>query len=284
MLCIRLCNRGCSECVDETTGSLMLRYPHGEDPTVGLRRVLLRCRTGTDTVQQGQRSVQHKNFIMKISRTVAQPSPARYAQRMQRRVPSGDKKLIQIVDAALEDTARRSQGWLVCRKGCTTCCIGVFPINQLDVARLQRGLQELQLHDPQRAEAIRQRAREAVERLSRDFPGNPKTGLLGETTKERERFETFGNHEPCPALDLDEGTCDLYKSRPMTCRVFGPPVRVEAGGLGVCELCYQAASEQEVAACEMIPDPQHLEPGLVKQVEKTSGRHGDTIIAFCLAA
>ena len=41
----------------------------------------------------------------------------------------------------------------------------------------------------------------------------------------------------------------------MTCRVFGPPVRSE-GGLGVCELCFQGASEEAVAACEMVPDPE----------------------------
>ena len=52
------------------------------------------------------------------------------------------------------------------------------------------------------------------------------------------------------------------KSRPMTCRVFGPPVRSE-GGLGVCELCFQGASSEEIAACEMIPDPDHLEDDLL---------------------
>ena len=31
---------------------------------------------------------------------------------------------------------------------------------------------------------------------------------------------------------------------------FGPPVRSE-GGLGVCELCYHGASDQQIAACEM---------------------------------
>ena len=34
------------------------------------------------------------------------------------------------MDAALDDAKQRSKGWLVCRKGCTACCIGVFAINQ----------------------------------------------------------------------------------------------------------------------------------------------------------
>jgi NitT/TauT family transport system permease protein len=48
-------------------------------------------------------------------------------------LPPGDQQLVQIVDAALADTARRSGDWLVCHPGCTQCCIKAFAINQLDV-------------------------------------------------------------------------------------------------------------------------------------------------------
>jgi len=201
------------------------------------------------------------------------------------RFPScGDQKLVQIVDAALADAKQRSGDWLACRKGCTPCCIGVFRINQLDRARLERGLSELAVRDPGRAEAVRTRARRAVARLRQEFPGDPATGLLGRTKRERQRFEDFANQEPCPALDPVEGSCDLYAFRPMTCRTFGPPVRVANGGLGVCELCYEGRSEQEIAGCEMIPDPDDLESRLLHEVEEGTGRRGDTIVAFALAA
>jgi Fe-S-cluster containining protein len=194
----------------------------------------------------------------------------------------GDQNLIQIVDAALSDVTRRSGHWLACRPGCTQCCIGVFAINQLDAARLQRGLRKLEAEVPERGAAIRQRAREAVSRLSENFPGNPATGILGDSEECVEAFENFGNDEPCPALDPQSGLCELYDARPMTCRVFGPPVRSEAG-LGVCELCFQGASSEEIAECEMIPDPDRLEDDLLAGVEKKTGQHGDTIVAFCLA-
>jgi hypothetical protein len=69
----------------------------------------------------------------------------------------------------------------------------------------------------------------------------------------------------------------------MTCRVFGPPVRSE-DGLGVCELCFNGATDEEIAACEMKPDPDDLESALLQQLENTTGIHGNTIIAFCLAS
>jgi hypothetical protein len=69
---------------------------------------------------------------------------------------------------------------------------------------------------------------------------------------------------------------------PMTCRVFGPPVRSE-DGLGVCELCYEGATVEEIAACEMKPDPDDLEFALLKTIEDNTEVRGNTIIAFCLS-
>src|SRR5271167_770972 len=118
----------------------------------------------------------------------------RYPRRMpSRRLPSGDGALIQIVDAALDDATRRSGEWLVCRPGCTQCCVGVFAINQLDSVRLQRGLADLEKTDPKRAARIRLRARNSMQRLASEFPGDAKTGVLDagvfeEGSEAEERF------------------------------------------------------------------------------------------------
>jgi Fe-S-cluster containining protein len=197
-----------------------------------------------------------------------------------RRVPTGDKALIQIVDAALADASRRSGEWLACRPGCTQCCVGVFAINQLDVARLRQGLNRLERTDRIRAQRIRERAQASIQRLSAEFPGNAKTGVLDEGPDAEERFAEFANDEPCPVLDPETGLCDLYAARPMTCRTFGPPVRSD-GGLGVCELCFHSASDEQIAACEMIPDPGDLESRLLQKLEATTrGPRGRTIVAF----
>jgi len=196
--------------------------------------------------------------------------------------PNGDQKLIQIVDSALADAARRSGNWLACRRGCTQCCIGAFSINQLDALRLRRGLADLEARTPKRAAAVRQRAREAVKRLSKGFPGDPSSGLLDDGEEAEQRFADFANDEPCPVLDPKTGLCELYESRPMTCRAFGPPVRSD-DGLGVCELCFQGATDKEIAACEMDPDPNDLESTLLEKLENSTGTRGNTIVAFCLA-
>ena len=190
-----------------------------------------------------------------------------------------DADLVQIVDAATADAARRSGSWLKCRLGCTQCCIGVFAITQLDALRLREGLQALERSDPARATAVRLRAEQSRLRLSAQFPGDLATGILDESAQDQ--FENFANEEPCPALDAGTGACDLYSARPTTCRVFGPPIRSE-DGIGVCELCFDGASEKEILAAELNMDWAPIEDSLNVEAEERAGRHGQTIVAFAL--
>ena len=67
----------------------------------------------------------------------------------------------------------------------------------------------------------------------------------------------------------------------MTCRTFGPPVRSE-GGLGVCELCFHGATDEQIAACEMVVDPDDLESKLVGKLEQTRGLRGQTVVAYAV--
>jgi Fe-S-cluster containining protein len=194
-----------------------------------------------------------------------------------------EPELIQIVNAALADAFKKSSQWLACKPGCSQCCHGVFAINQLDARRLRRGLAELEAQDPERAGFLRKRALETVARLSEDYPGDPVSGVLDEddTDEAAKRWDDFANEEPCPALDPATGKCELYEFRPVICRTFGPAMKTD-GDLGHCELCFVGASDEEVAAHEMNPDPNNLEAALVEELQKTTGESGETIIAFAL--
>ena len=195
--------------------------------------------------------------------------------------PRGDPDLIQIVDASLAESARRAGPWLVCHPGCTQCCYGAFAINSLDASRLHTGMEALRATDPAAAQAIEDRARTWAAHYGADFPGNPQTGTLGTTEEDKEKFEDFANEAPCPALDPAAGVCGVYAWRPMTCRVFGPPVRTaeseDIKALGHCELCFHGATAEQVAACEM-PVPHEFEAELLNEI----GSQAETIVAFAL--
>jgi Fe-S-cluster containining protein len=194
--------------------------------------------------------------------------------------------LTQIVDSALADAARRSGPHLVCKPGCTQCCVGVFPIAHEDAARLREGLALLTQTDPERAAAIQSRVQQSLTRLDPWFPGDIATGILAEDYEAAILFEEFANDEVCPVLDPATGTCDLYQHRPILCRTFGPPMRAEGDdgeiNLGTCELCYIHASTEEIAACELDPAIPGLEEASNEAFNTAHGLHGETLIAYSL--
>ena len=198
-------------------------------------------------------------------------------------LPSGDRQLLHILDTAWADSARRSGAHLACRLGCTQCCHGAFAINGLDVARLRAGMEQLRSTDPALAAAIETRAHSWITQFAADFPGDPATGNLGASESDQAAFDDFANEAACPALDPATGACSVYAWRPMTCRVFGPPVRMapddnEAQSpLGCCELCFTTATDEEVAACEM-PVPHELEESLLDQLNDEAA----TVVAYAL--
>ena len=190
--------------------------------------------------------------------------------------------LVQIVDIAVADAYRRGVHHLVCKPGCTQCCIGVFPIAHEDAARIREGLATLEQTDPERAARIRTRISESLTRLDPWFPGDLATGILNEDHEAAILFEEFANDEPCPVLDPTTGTCDLYKHRPILCRTFGPPMRTEEGNLATCELCFIHASTEEIAACELDPTIPAQEEASNEAFNASHNLHGQTLIAYAL--
>lgn len=197
-------------------------------------------------------------------------------------LPPGDAQLVKIMDAAFADAAARAGSWLACRPGCTQCCHGTFAINALDAERLRTGMTTLQRESPDLFASLIRRAQDWLEQHGAGFPGDLSTGVLGTTDDELARFEDYANEAACPALDPHTGRCDVYAWRPMTCRVFGPPVRLgQDNELGCCELCFNGASEPQILACEM-PVPHDVEAALLEEVASRSGASPETLVGFAL--
>jgi Fe-S-cluster containining protein len=194
-----------------------------------------------------------------------------------------DRAFVALIDGAFADAAVRSGPHLLCRPGCAQCCIGAFAIGPADALRLRGGLAALQREDPERAARVRGRAAASWSRLATQFPGNANSGALDldGDCEPSESFEGFANDEPCPALDPAHGTCDLYSSRPQTCRVFGPPI-ASGEGYGVCELCFHGASPQEIADAAIASPADNLAINLDQAAIGAGEPSGATIVAFVL--
>jgi Fe-S-cluster containining protein len=205
------------------------------------------------------------------------------AGRAEARFWTQDGAFVALVDGAFADAASRSGPHLLCREGCTQCCIGVFAIGPADALRLKQGLASLKQEDPARAIRVQQRAAASWSRLKAQFPGDAASGLL-HTDREGEpaaEFADFANDEPCPVLDPEHGSCDLYASRPQTCRLFGPPVATPEG-YGVCELCFHHATGQEIADAAIAAPSAEISAALDLTAVAAGEPAGSTIVAFVL--
>jgi len=196
-----------------------------------------------------------------------------------------DRRFLARLDAAMDRARHLAGARFGCGPGRDECCRGPFPINRLDARRLQRGLAELAARDPARAAALRRRAAEAVLQLDADFPGEARSGLLRDADAP-DAQEFFARHAqlPCPALDPERRTCELYASRPWTCRTYGPPLRVGDEKLPACPHCFAPCSARDTEALRVEPDPEGLEDALLDQLrrqERADAR--ETLVAHALA-
>ena len=124
-------------------------------------------------------------------------------------------------------------GEVPCRLGCTSCCIGPFPITLLDVQTLQQGLADL---PPDHSQRMVQRAAEQTDAMEAAFPQLTDTTLLDRwSDQEIDRLVTEFHDRPCPALEAD-GRCGLYDYRPLVCRSMGIPTEHHGLAYGACEV------------------------------------------------
>ncbi|HEV8202086.1 MAG TPA: YkgJ family cysteine cluster protein [Candidatus Polarisedimenticolia bacterium] len=193
-----------------------------------------------------------------------------------------DADLTGAVDTAVARAARVAGPALVCRPGCSECCIGPFPITRLDAWRLREGLEALQQSDSARAARILERARAAVEALRDGFPGDAGCGLLQGDEEAEDRFLERHSELPCPVLDPATQTCELYAHRPVSCRTYGPPVRFNGQDLPPCRLCFTTSEPQQIEAARVEPDKAKLERAILDRLKRDDGESRETLIAWAV--
>jgi Fe-S-cluster containining protein len=120
---------------------------------------------------------------------------------------------------------------LPCRRGCSHCCLGLFPITLLDQQELQRGLQLL---PQEQRRAIEDTATLQVKKIEESVPKLIRNRFIDywpdpDIDSLVERFRAL----PCPALNSD-GSCGLYAFRPLACRSMGIPSKTEGTVQGAC--------------------------------------------------
>jgi Fe-S-cluster containining protein len=196
---------------------------------------------------------------------------------------SADEGLLAAFDSAMAKAVELAGHHLVCRAGCTDCCVGPFDITVLDAARLLRGLEDLRRVDGEGARLAVAAAARQWALLVPHFPGERETAELAEDEAAREALFSSFAHLPCPLLD-DNGSCRLYAHRPLSCRSFGYPARLGWELLDPCPLNFTTATCEEIERAGVAFDPADLEGKLLAAVAAAGSSTGDTVVCAVLAS
>jgi Fe-S-cluster containining protein len=129
------------------------------------------------------------------------------------------RQLLGRIDDWFAGCVARSGEQIACRQGCCGCCRGLFEISLLDAALLQTGFAELAA--PVK-EQVLTGARSRVAVLQQRWPEFQPPYILNHLPDDGWQNMPEDDLTPCPLLGKD-GSCLVYESRPMTCRLHGLP-------------------------------------------------------------
>lgn len=144
------------------------------------------------------------------------------------------RELLNEVDTWFRRCSLAAGEQIACQRGCSACCRGLFDITLLDAFLIKDGFDRL----PQK---VRERplelARHRLEIIRCRWPDFAAPYLLnGYPEEEWDEVMPEDDETPCSLLG-DDGTCLIYDSRPMTCRLHGIPMVDDSGEILFDEWC-----------------------------------------------
>jgi Fe-S-cluster containining protein len=115
---------------------------------------------------------------------------------------------------------------IICARGCSECCRGLFDITLLDALYLREGFDLL----PEATqESVRTKASARLDTLTAAFPAFIPPWTINHIPEfEWDAMMPEEDDTPCPLLS-DDGHCLVYDHRPMTCRLNGIPLIDSSG-------------------------------------------------------
>lgn len=131
--------------------------------------------------------------------------------------------LVAEVDTVFAKVAEQHPECVTCEKGCSECCNALFDLSLVEAMYLNEQFRET-FGDGEVRSRIVERANEADRKsykLKRQAYKDSQAGVDTQTILEniaRQRLR-------CPLLGEDDA-CELYRNRPITCRLYGIPTAI----------------------------------------------------------
>jgi len=133
--------------------------------------------------------------------------------------------LVDEAEEAFHRVAEEHGDLIRCRLHCSDCCHAVFGLFLIEAAYLREHVEQLERHAMDALLARCEKADRDMEKLQKMLEAFEDDPRMQHYTLAKERVR-------CPLLD-DEDECVLYHRRPITCRLYGIPTRIQ-GKARVC--------------------------------------------------
>ena len=128
-------------------------------------------------------------------------------------------------DEAFRKMEKEHGTCIKCERHCTDCCHAVFGLFLIEAAYLKQQFDQLDSEGKKEALLRCNESDRALKRLEKTLQVHENDPQMQVYTMARERVG-------CPLLS-DKKDCVLYSHRPITCRVYGMPTRIQ-GKARVC--------------------------------------------------
>ena len=140
--------------------------------------------------------------------------------------------LVDKADRAFKEMKEAYAPNIMCKRHCSDCCHAVFGLFLIEAAFVKQQFDEL--HKEKRKAALlrcseTEKGLRRLEKMLKQFENDPNMQAY---TMARERIR-------CPLLN-ENNDCMLYDHRPITCRVYGIPTRIQ----GKARVCGKAGFEK----------------------------------------
>ncbi len=130
--------------------------------------------------------------------------------------------LMDQADKAFQETQKAHGTCIRCECHCSDCCHAVFGLFLIEAAYIQKHFSELGRKTREEAILRCGEADRDLKRLEKRLKPHKTDPQMSSYALARERIR-------CPLLDGNE-ECILYPFRPITCRVYGFPTRIQGKG------------------------------------------------------
>lgn len=136
-------------------------------------------------------------------------------------------------EASFQEMHKAHGTCIKCEPHCSDCCYAVFGLFLIEAGYIKGHFDKLQEEDKSAALSRSEQAERSLERLQNMLREHEGDSQMQAYIMSRERV-------PCPLLNGNQ-ECILYLHRPITCRVYGIPTKVQ----GKARVCWKAEFKKD---------------------------------------